>query len=249
MKTKFRVLAACAAMCPAGGMATAQFYSFDEDAQGWRIFNVGMSGHHAGAVPGVAAPWEALVGNPDGGLRVGDLTGETCIGAPAGALGERSDLYGSVLAYDALFSTADNAAYSAAVLAGATVTLYFPRAKPALGSYQHIEIPLTESGWRVGGDGGAAATQAQFQGVLADLRGVFIRAEWTTGPDDTRFDNIRIGNACLADLTGDGTVDLGDFFEFFNCWDLSEPCADIDGNPGVDLGDFFTFFGHFDVSC
>ncbi len=55
--------------------------------------------------------------------------------------------------------------------------------------------------------------------------------------------------ACVADLDGIPGVDLNDFFTFFNCWDLSLPCADLDGNPGVDLGDFFAFFNGFDEGC
>lgn len=54
---------------------------------------------------------------------------------------------------------------------------------------------------------------------------------------------------CPADISGDGTADLVDFFEFFGCYDVGDPCADIDGIPGVDLGDFFVFFASFDVGC
>lgn len=54
---------------------------------------------------------------------------------------------------------------------------------------------------------------------------------------------------CLADIDGNPGVDLGDFFYFFNCFDISAPCADIDGVEGVDLGDFFAFFNGFDVGC
>ncbi len=55
--------------------------------------------------------------------------------------------------------------------------------------------------------------------------------------------------ACPADVTHDGEVDLADFFEFFNCFDQSLPCADVDQSGEVDLGDFFEFFNHFDVGC
>ncbi len=55
--------------------------------------------------------------------------------------------------------------------------------------------------------------------------------------------------SCIADRNCDGAVDLVDFFEWFNCWDTTEPCADVDGNPEIDLSDFFTFFSHWDLSC
>lgn len=57
------------------------------------------------------------------------------------------------------------------------------------------------------------------------------------------------GGACLADIDDSGEVDLGDFFEFLNCFDTSQACADLDGNPGVDLGDFFAFLNGFDSGC
>lgn len=54
---------------------------------------------------------------------------------------------------------------------------------------------------------------------------------------------------CPADRNCDAIVDLNDFFDFFNCWDLTLPCADLDGSGEVDLGDFFTFFNGFDNQC
>lgn len=54
---------------------------------------------------------------------------------------------------------------------------------------------------------------------------------------------------CVADINGDGTEDLSDFFAFFGCFDISAQCADVDGVPGVDLGDFFAFFAGWDVGC
>lgn len=53
----------------------------------------------------------------------------------------------------------------------------------------------------------------------------------------------------IADLNGDGQIDLTDFFAFFNCFDATASCADIDSQPGVDLGDFFSFFNAFDAGC
>lgn len=54
---------------------------------------------------------------------------------------------------------------------------------------------------------------------------------------------------CRADINCDGIVDLSDYFDFFNCWDVSGPCSDLDGIPGVDLLDFFAFFNAWDQSC
>lgn len=54
---------------------------------------------------------------------------------------------------------------------------------------------------------------------------------------------------CPADLNNDDTVDLVDFFAFFDAYDLSGSAADVDLNGEVDLGDFFTFFQYFDTGC
>jgi hypothetical protein len=54
---------------------------------------------------------------------------------------------------------------------------------------------------------------------------------------------------CASDVNCDGVSDLGDFFEFFNAWDVSDIHADIDGDGQVDLTDFFAFFNGFDAQC
>lgn len=62
-----------------------------------------------------------------------------------------------------------------------------------------------------------------------------------------------IGSACTyscpADIDRNGTLDLSDYFDFFNAFDASDPLADVDGVPGVDLGDFFAFLNSFDGGC
>lgn len=61
--------------------------------------------------------------------------------------------------------------------------------------------------------------------------------------------DFRLTPTCIADLNNDGSTDLADFFDFFNCFDSSGGCADIDGVDGADLGDFFAFLGAFDAGC
>jgi hypothetical protein len=60
-----------------------------------------------------------------------------------------------------------------------------------------------------------------------------------------------IGNIkyCPADVTGDGLIDLGDFFQFFNDFDQNLLGADINGDLSVDLIDFFQFLNSFDQGC
>lgn len=50
---------------------------------------------------------------------------------------------------------------------------------------------------------------------------------------------VTIGD--LADVTGDGEVELDDFFGFFNAFDAGSTDADVNADCAVDLVDFFDF--------
>lgn len=54
---------------------------------------------------------------------------------------------------------------------------------------------------------------------------------------------------CISDVNGDGSIDLSDFFRFFGCFDLTQPCADVTGEGVVDLIDFFEFLDAYDKQC
>ncbi len=59
-----------------------------------------------------------------------------------------------------------------------------------------------------------------------------------------------LGTDCVADVNNDNSVDLGDFFDFFNAFDQNTlPTADVNYDLTVDLGDFFDFFNGFDAGC
>ncbi len=235
--------------------------TFDAGAQGWQVFNVGMSGHVGSPTPLIPAPWEDVTQS----LRVTDVTGETTVGPPTSWLGNRSSLYGHSLSFDAIFRTEDAADYSAVVLAGATITLYYPATRPPLNAWFRRVVPLSEGGWHVNADNGAVATQAQVQGVLADLRGIFIRTEWKTGSDDTNIDNVVLGGAslCPADLddgsgtgTPDAAVDINDLLYFLAAYEGGGLAADLDDGGGggtpdgaVTIDDLLFFLAHYEGGC
>ena len=50
---------------------------------------------------------------------------------------------------------------------------------------------------------------------------------------------------CAADLTGNGTVDSDDFFEFLNLFAMGDPAADFTGDGVIDSLDFFAFLDEF----
>jgi hypothetical protein len=69
------------------------------------------------------------------------------------------------------------------------------------------------------------------------------------GTIDVISNVVALPPPCLADIDRDGTVDLLDFFAFFNCWDVSGPCSELTGDGTVDLLDFFAFFNAWDAGC
>ncbi len=144
-------------------------------------------------------------------------------------------------------------------------TAAFDGGGPAVKRWQ-VEDPLTPGVWRdlVEGDnnftGGPASLIAVgvaegtvwitpgvgFASEFAGVARVRCAAQNACGSVETDAAELRV---CVSDRNCDREVDLLDFFEFFNCWDLSEACADVDGSGEVDLLDFFAFFNAWDVGC
>lgn len=68
---------------------------------------------------------------------------------------------------------------------GAAKTLSFTMPSPTVNTWQTLNAPLLEAGWRVSGWQGPAATRADLLEVLGDMRGIYLNTEWNTGVDDT----------------------------------------------------------------
>jgi Laminin B (Domain IV) len=171
------------------GIASAAITStFDADSDGWS------------AIGDFAAPvqWVAAGGNPGGHIEIPDavLGGVTFFVAPAKFLGDKSVAIGSALTFDLqqlISGGANQFDDSDVTLSGNGITLvYNLPSNPAIGSWTSYSVPLTASGWTVNTLGGAAASDAQFQQVLAALTQLRIRAEYQTGPDTGLLDNVSL---------------------------------------------------------
>ncbi len=55
--------------------------------------------------------------------------------------------------------------------------------------------------------------------------------------------------ACPADFTGEGVVDVLDFFAFIVAFNAQDPLADLNADQVVDVLDFFSFVGAFSLGC
>ena len=171
------------------GIASAAITStFDADSDGWS------------AIGDFAAPvqWFAAGGNPGGHIEIPDavLGGVTFFVAPAKFLGDKSVAIGSALTFDLqqlISGGANQFNDSDVVLTGNGITLVYDLpTNPAIGSWTSYSVPLIASGWTVSSLGGAAASESQFQQVLASLTQLRIRAEYQTGPDTGLLDNVSL---------------------------------------------------------
>jgi hypothetical protein len=181
--------------------------TFDTDGDGWKI--VGFNGGYPPPAFGELEPtWLASGGNPDGAIEATDVFAETFFAAPDKLLGDLTSLYGGTLTFDILILGSDNAAYPAVILAGASKFLYYDALPTEEGVWTARTIPLTEGGWRVGDWQGPDASADDLREVLGDVRGLYINAEWHTGPDDTLLDNVYLNPVVVpAVCAGDGNCD------------------------------------------
>lgn len=76
-------------------------------------------------------------------------------------------------------------------------------------------------------------------------RGMLVVVDGSAGTAKAAY----IFKQCLADVNNDGTVDLADFFDFFNGFDQTTAPADVNYDGTIDLLDFFLFLNKFDASC
>jgi len=171
------------------GIASAAITStFDADSDGWS------------AIGDFAAPvqWVPAGGNPAGHIEIPDavLGGVTFFVAPAKFLGDKSAAIGSALTFDLqqlISGGANQFNDSDVVLTGNGITLVYDLpTNPAIGSWTSYSVPLVASGWTVSSLGGAAASESQFQQVLASLTQLRIRAEYQTGADTGLLDNVSL---------------------------------------------------------
>ena len=151
---------------------------------GWSFYNDGEN-----------VRWDASAGNPGGCLRITDAGEGGYWGFTAGPafLGDRSCMYGGVLAWDFYTSHTSNSGSNEpdAVLIGGGLTLVMDLPAPPANSWTSRIVTLSDAaGWRKTTLSGAVATRAEIEAALANLTGLRIRAEFSTQVDNARLDNV-----------------------------------------------------------
>ncbi len=192
MRTYLAALSLAALSAPSlGGIA----YSFDSDAMGW-----GTVSDATGFM------WDDTIGNGGlGAIRARDVVSGDIwyFNAPAGDLGDLSGLYGNSISYDLMALTGNQALggdRADIMISGAGMTIGIDLdAQPVRDEWVSVSTMVsTDLDWRVVddfGDGGMSAdevTLEQFQAVLADVTGFYIRGEYTSGGDAMALDNVNL---------------------------------------------------------
>lgn len=225
------VLVACGSACAQPATST-----FNADNDGWDVFSLDPGIHTGNPSPLIQpAPWDGAFGQPDGSIRLLDLTPWTCVRAPAKYRGNFSGRYGQPLKWDMFLRFSDlGAIYPTAAIVGTTHTLYHQinTNDVPLNQWVTMSVPLTEGNWRLDAYWSSVfATRQQILDVLANVQHVYLDTEYASGSDDTHIDNVEFGiggPVCRPDLTTtaipgqtgygvpNGIVNNDDFFYYLS---------------------------------
>jgi hypothetical protein len=178
-------VAAFMVVASAGATNAAISFTFDTDNQGWRVGDV------SGTVPNAFA----LAGWELGRLKLSDQANQTGVYAPQAVLGNQSGAYNGSISFDVSDAFNDRTAYAGLILYGNGLAAAVNLGPPSTdnNALTTFTLTLNEANF-TRFDGGfftsaTALSQAQFQGILGDLRGIAFTTEYNTGADDSRFDN------------------------------------------------------------
>jgi choice-of-anchor C domain-containing protein len=173
-------------------------HTFDTDAQGWRVvsFSNASTGNYS-LVGNYAPSHLATGGNPGGYIRSGDPdSGGFTFGAPADFVSGLTGARGATLSYDLAYVGAVNNLGHYVVLAGGGIMLVWGSPGPLTPTPAWTRVALTlapSSQWRVGTPAGPLATSSDFQTVLANPTGLFLKGEYTSnGSDLASIDNVSL---------------------------------------------------------
>ncbi|MEM9064199.1 MAG: laminin B domain-containing protein [Planctomycetota bacterium] len=166
--------------------------TFDSDAEGWSTLNDAQG-----------FMWRSDVGNPLGAIRANDIgNGDYWYFAASDDYkGDLSAFYGGTLSWELLGivgnhlddEPAEVMVSGAGLMIGIDIDYL-----PTNGTWAGAEVSLFADSWRLVDDSSdgdlstTAVTEQQMRDVLADVTGLFIRGEFTTGGDSTALDNVML---------------------------------------------------------
>lgn len=187
--------------------------TFDTDAEGWVIQTI-SDGPPYNLLAEYPVYWGSTEGLSGGGIYSADVgSGGYFFSAPSKFLGNKMDYLGKCITFDIKNSVANYEGGSSTLnmfLFGAGLKIWYKGSYPTVAyQWKHVEVPLWYLGWfSVSGD---PITETSFLTVMADLQGVYIKADWGWGADASWLDNVKMGAAPVPTsvlLFGSGLVGL-----------------------------------------
>jgi len=178
--------------------ARADFLStFDTGSEGWSVVSFTNLTTNDFTVLSTTSPtFHASGGNPGGFISTTDPdNGDFTFSAPASFLGKDSAATG--ISYDLSYPRgAIDYQTTDLMLVGSGLRLLFKSSPDIVPGPNFMNISIAfapSSSWHVGTNNGPLATAADFQSVLGNLSGLFIRGEYSTGlVENPGLDNARL---------------------------------------------------------
>ena len=169
--------------------ASAQLWTFDSDAQGWRINDLTGLGDYSASHGTFAANWNAGGGASGGFISARDPSDFTFMfQAPSAQLGDYSRFLGGKLSFSLQTDlVADYSGDSVIIFRGGAsnqtlVSAIAPQPNPTWTNYS---IPLLASQFHYNNLGGALVSESDFATVLGSLNDFLIDAEYHSGAEET----------------------------------------------------------------
>ncbi len=172
----------------AAGDVTA---TFDNDLEGWTTIGDAME-----------VTWEDAIGQPPGSMQGtdDDVSGTTWFfSASDDFLGDQS--LAESVSYDILGVTGNQVSLDGADVMlegnGMQIGIEFG-VQPTIDGWTSWSVDFTEGDWQTvdslvnGSLSGNSVSQADIDGVLANLEGLYIRGEYTNGLDSAALDNVNL---------------------------------------------------------
>lgn len=172
--------------------------SFDANAEGWSVVSFNnLSANNYGVMGTYPVTYNAIGGNPGGYISSTDPdVGDFTFSAPAAFLGDVSAQ--KRLSYDLIYQQGATNYHTTDVLLLGNGTRLLWRSSPDIvpgPSWMSAVADFTpSSNWHVGVTTGPIPTPADFQGVLGNLTGLYIRGEFDASlpAELTGIDNVRL---------------------------------------------------------
>jgi hypothetical protein len=177
--------------------ASAQLWTFDSDAQGWRVNDLTGEGNYVTSQGIFAVNWNASGGNPGGFISATDPSNFSFMfQAPSTQLGNYSQFLGGKLNFSLETDLSPDFANDSVVIfrGGASSRTIVAAIIPQPNStWTNYSISLQASGFHYDNLSGAMVSTADFSDVLGNLTDFLINAEYhagiaeTTGLDSVSF--------------------------------------------------------------